>query len=99
MGGALRRIGLREAEGEKEEGARGPVASPSVERPGYIVHGLPVRSDFPLPLAQAANGMQPHGEVVRRGRAPVPVPDEPPPGESYGAVGTPPAKSWWSLDG
>jgi hypothetical protein len=70
-----------------------------VQRPGYIVHGLPVRSDFPLPLAQADIGVQPHVEVVRRGPAPVPVPDDPPPGKSYGAVGTPPARSWWSLDG
>ena len=65
----------------------------------YTVHGLPVRSEIPLPLAQVGNGSLPHVEVVRRDAAPVPVPDAPPPGESYGAVGTPPARSWWSLDG
>jgi hypothetical protein len=63
----------------------------------YTVHGLCVRSDLPLPLALASNHAQPDVEVVRA--AGVPVPDEPPRGESYGSVGEPPARGWWSLDG
>lgn len=63
----------------------------------YAVHGLRVRSDLPLPLTRAVDHARPDVEVVHAAAAA--VPDEPPPGESYGSVGEPPARGWWSLDG
>lgn len=68
-----------------------------MQNSSYEVHGLPVRSDIPLPLAHAGNGLESHVEVVRAGAAT--VPDTPPAGESFGSVGDPPARAWWSLDG
>lgn len=66
----------------------------------YAVHGLCVQSEIALPLARVSgDGGEPQVMVVRRRPEPVPVPDAPPPGESFGAVGNPPARAWWSLDG
>jgi hypothetical protein len=67
-----------------------------LETARYAVHGLCVRSDFALPLAPAPDATRPDVEIVRAGS--LRVPDESPPGESFGSIGEPPARAWWSLE-
>ncbi|HEV2813410.1 MAG TPA: hypothetical protein VGW10_09180 [Solirubrobacteraceae bacterium] len=63
----------------------------------YAVHGLPVGSDLPLPLAAAAGHGDP--DLVLRRSGDAAVPDRPPAGASRGTLGAPPDRVWWTLDG
>lgn len=63
----------------------------------YALHGLELESDLPLPLGRSAGGGEPALAIRRRRTAT--IPDVPAEGEPLGALGEPPDRVWWTLDG